>query len=106
MKISTNQVRKLRPTISKIVIALALASVMGGIAVTPAHSKGNDDRKGYQGKGGKKGEQRGDRDRREYRPGYLQPNYYSQPVYAPPPVYYAPQPSPGISLFLPLNIRF
>ena len=106
MKTSIKQTRNLRPTISKIVMALASASVIGAIAVTPAHGKGNDGRKGYQGKGGQKVEQRGNRDRREYRPGYLQPNYYSQPVYAPPPVYYAPQPSPGISLFLPLNIRF
>jgi hypothetical protein len=106
MKTSTTRAKHFRPTISKIVIAVALASVMGGIAVTPTHAKGNDDRKGYQGKGGQKGEQRGYRDRREYRPQYQHPNYYSQPVYAPPPVYYAPQPSPGISLFLPLNIRF
>jgi hypothetical protein len=106
MTISTNQVSNLRRTIGRIMMALALASVMGSIAVTPAHGKGNDDRRGYQGKGGQRGEQRGNRDRREYRPEYVQPNYYSQPVYAPPPVYYAPQPSPGISLFLPLNIRF
>jgi hypothetical protein len=26
-------------------------------------------------------------------------------VFVPPPVYYAPQQSPGINLFLPLNLR-
>jgi hypothetical protein len=105
MKTSTNQARNLRPTISKIVAALACASVMGGIAMTPAHARDNDDRKGHQDKGWHKGERQGDRDRREYRPVYQRPYFYAQPVYAPPPVYYAPQPSPGISLFLPLNIH-
>lgn len=46
----------------------------------------------------------GDRnDRRRYD----QEHYwrYQQPVYAPPPVQYAPEPSPGINLVLPLEIR-
>jgi hypothetical protein len=30
---------------------------------------------------------------------------YAEPVYAPPPVYYQPQSSPGISLFLPFDLR-
>lgn len=29
---------------------------------------------------------------------------YAQPVYVPAPEYYQPQPSPGISLFLPLEL--
>jgi len=71
-------------------MALTLASVMCGMAVTPALARDNDRRN-----------QRGhEHDRR----GYQHP-YYSQPVYVPPPVYYAPQPSPGISLFFPLNFR-
>jgi hypothetical protein len=37
------------------------------------------------------------RDESEYR--------YAAPVYAPPPVYYQPQSSPGISLFLPFDLR-
>lgn len=40
-----------------------------------------------------------------YRPYYPQPYLYAQPVYVPPPVYYAPRPSPGISLFFPLDLR-
>jgi hypothetical protein len=36
---------------------------------------------------------------------YQHPYHYSQPVYAPPPVYYAPQQSPGISFFFPLDYR-
>ena len=110
MKTSTNQARNFRPTISKVVMALAFASVMGGIAMTPAHGahgkgKGNDDRQGHRDNGGHRGERQGDRNQREYRPQYQRPYYYSQPVYAPPPVYYPPQPSPGISLFFPLDLR-
>ena len=93
MKTSIKQTRNFRPTISKIVMALTLASVMGGISVTPALARDND--------------RRDERGRREqHSPVYRHPHNYSRPVYAPPPVYYAPQPSPGISLFLPLNIRF
>jgi hypothetical protein len=107
MKTSTNQARNLRPTISKIVMALAVASVMGGMAITPALG---DNRKGHQDQGLHKGQFKGDRDRRVYqpvyRPVYQDPYRYSQPVYAPPPVYYDPQPSAGISLFFPLDIRF
>ena len=107
MKTSTNQARNFRPTISKIVMALAVASVMGAMAMTPALG---DNRKGHQDQGLHKGQSKGDRDRREsrpvYRPVYEHPYDYSQPVYAPPPVYYEPQQSPGISLFFPLDIRF
>jgi hypothetical protein len=107
MKTSTNQARNLRPTIGKIAMALAVASVMGAMAVTPALG---DNRKGHQDQGLHKGQYKGDRDRTVYqpvyRPVYQDPYRYSQPVYAPPPVYYEPQPSPGISLFFPLDIRF
>jgi len=100
MKTSTTQARNFRPTIGRIVTALAVASVMGGMAMTPA--LGAD-------KGWHKGEWKGDRNRPvyvyDYRPVYRAPYYYSQPVYAPPPVYYYPQPSPGISLFFPIDIR-
>ncbi len=33
------------------------------------------------------------------------PPVYPQPIYVPPPVYYQPQQPPGISLFLPFNLR-
>ena len=101
MKTSTNQARNLRPTISKIVMTLAIASVMGGMAITPALG---DNRQGHQDRGMHKGERQGDRERLSTGLCISALNY-SQPVYAPPPVYYAPEPSPGISLFLPLNIR-
>ena len=105
MNTSITQAGKLRPTISKIVAALAVASVVGAMSMTPAHGRDNDERQGYRDNGWHKGERHGDRDRRERRPVYQRPYYYSQPVYAPPPVYYAPPPSPGISLFLTLNIH-
>jgi hypothetical protein len=110
MKTSTNQARNFKPTISKIVMALAVASVMGGMAITPALGKDNDNRKGHRDNdrqvhrdnGRHNGEWRGERNVRR---GYQQPYYYSQPVYAPPPVYYDPQPSAGINLVFPLNFR-
>jgi len=116
MKTSIKQARNCRPTISKIVMALAVASVMGGMSITPALA-GNDhrdrnQRQVHRDNGRHNGEWRGHRNhRRAYvqtyyysQPYYYQP-YYAQPVYVPPPVYYAPQPSPGISLFFPLHIR-
>jgi Ni/Co efflux regulator RcnB len=106
MKTSTNQARKLRPTISKIVMALAVASVMGGTSITPAIAdndhRANNHRQVHRDNGRHNDERRGDRDDRR---GYQQPYYYSQPVYAPPPVYYDPRPSAGINLVFPLNFR-
>jgi hypothetical protein len=105
MKTSTQQAKNFRPTIHKIVMALALVSLMGSMSMTPALSRDEGDRRGHADKGWHKGEQQGDRGRREYRPEYQHPYRYAQPVYAPPPVYYAPPPSPGISLFFPLDIH-
>jgi hypothetical protein len=94
MKTSTKQAGNFGPAIGKAVTALALASVMG-ISVAPALARDNDRHDG----------RRHERDWREHRPEYRRPYNYSQPVYVPPPVYYAPQQSPGISIFLPLDFR-
>ena len=106
MKTSTKQARNSGPTISKIVMALAVASVIGGMAITPAFAadnhRDNNHRQVHRDNGRHNGEWRGDRNDRR---GYQQSYYYSQPVYAPPPVYYDPQPSAGISLVFPLNFR-
>ena len=100
MKTSTKQAWNFRPIIGKTVMALAVASVMG-MAIAPAHAD-NDDRQWHRDNGRHNGEWRGDRRGPYY---YGHPYYYSQPVYAPPPVYYAPQQSPGISFFFPLDIH-
>jgi len=84
-------------------MALAVASVIGCMAMTPAFAD-HDDRGAHHDNGRHRGPPvHVDRDRRDYRPEYRQP-YYAQPVYVPPPVYYAPRQSPGISFFLPLDL--
>ena len=99
MKTSTTQAGKVWPAIGKVVAALAVASMIGGIASTPAHGQGKGWHKGWD-----KGEWRGDYYQGDYRPVYREP-YYSPPVYVPAPVYYYPVQSPGISLFFPLDLR-
>ena len=109
MKTSTTRARNQTRAIGKLMIALAGLVVIGGTAVRPAFAEGNEgnDRRAEQQRQDRHREparnehdRRGDRDhQRRYVP---EPVY---PIYAPPPVYYAPQQSPGISLFLPLNIR-
>ena len=115
MNTSTNRARNLKPAINRIALALAVASVMGAMAMTPARADGHGDRGGHQDQGWHRGQNKGDRHQRDeyrrapqpvYRPVYERPYRYAEPVYAPPPVYYDERPSPGISLFLPLDIRF
>ena len=120
MKISTKQARNFRPTIGKIVIALAFASVMGGMIISSAlgqynqYNQSNESRtRAAQDRNQNDNRNRNARrDQRAYRPAYQHPYHYSQPVYAPPPAYYYPDQrpgislqSPGISLFFPLDIR-
>ncbi len=110
MKISISQARNARPVISKLMISLVFASMIGAIATGPALARDDGGRDQHRDQGGRderqdegrhRGESPYDRDRYEDQ----RPHYYAQPVYAPPPVYYAPQPSPGISLFFPFDIR-
>ena len=103
MTTSMQQLVNSRPTIPGIVVALALVSLLGSMAVTPALSKDGDDRREHSDKGWHKGQWRGDRG--EWRPVYREPYYYARPVYVPQPIYYPPQPSPGITLFFPLDVR-
>jgi Ni/Co efflux regulator RcnB len=100
MKTSTMH---LMPSIGKIMIALAAASVIGATGVKPAFAEGNDRRAEQQDKDRHRERPRADHDRRADRD--RRSEYYQHRVYAPPPVYYVAQPSPGISLFLPLEIR-
>ena len=108
MKLSTRQLRQFVPTFGKVMMGLALASALGSASIAPAFADDND---GHRDNGWHKGEQRAEHHKRDqrneryyYRDRYA-PYYYSAPVYVPPPVYYAPQPSLGISLFFPLDLR-
>src|ERR1700730_9990029 len=110
MKTTTIRSRIFLPRHGKALVALIASSVVCGIAgisMMPAHAEGNDKRDEHYDQDNHKSEKRHDnRERREYeRRRYEQPRYYPQPVYAPPIVYYPPEQSPGISLFLPLDIH-
>ena len=90
-----------RPILGRTALALTLVSVMGGLAM-PAFG---DDREEHRDNGLRNGERHADRDfRRPVHRVYRRPYRYA-PVYAPAPVYYPPRPSPGISLFFPLDVR-
>jgi hypothetical protein len=87
MNTSTTQARHFRRKAGKIAMAIAVASATVGLAMTPAYGDEHDNR-GHE------------RHRVHH---YVR--HDAQPFYAPAPVYYAPQPSPGISLFIPIVIR-
>jgi hypothetical protein len=94
--------------VGRILMTIIFASVIGGLSAGPAlgdnnkrggpKQQGRHDNRRFQ-------EDRGrheDRDRRVYR----HYRYEPEPIYAPPPVFYAPEPSPGISIFFPpIHIR-
>lgn len=99
---ATAKTPRVRAMMGKLVIALALAGVIGGVAV-PARADDDWRRR-----------ERFEREReherqREWREHHRHPVYVAPPpayVYAPPPVVYAPPPPPsGINLIFPLNIR-
>ena len=109
MKPSTTRARHGRSIVGKIVLALAVASVMVGVSMGPALSEDNQRRDRQQERNQRvhQPSHRGHQPaRREYQP-Y---DYYAPPavIYAPPPVVYVPPPSPGISLFfgLPFGHRY
>ncbi len=115
-----------RPATVKAAAAFGLAMAMGVVSTTPAfgddrnhhrdqnqnqnqnQNHGNQHASSRQGHNGNwQGDQRYDHSRdyrgyRDYRGNYYDNQRY---VYAPPPVAYVPQPAPGISLFIPLQIR-
>lgn len=116
---SSTQARYFRPTTRKVAMALSLASLIGGMSISPALAEG-DNGHGRSDPDGDRGGQRewhGNRPghgyqagyqpeyRPEYRPQHVQHYHYAQPVFVPPPVYYEPRQSPGISFFFPLDLR-
>jgi hypothetical protein len=110
MKSSIRKIGHLRLNRHKVAMALAFASLVGGLSMSPAVAARDDghDRGNRQGDHGQRAWQnnRGNYGYRpQYRPEYRRPYNYEQPVYIPPPVYYEPRQSPGISLFFPLDLR-
>lgn len=111
MKSSIRQARHFSSTGAKVAMALAFASLISGMFISPAYAAKDDGHsRAAQQRGARS--QRGhhvNRERNEYRPQYRpqyrRPYYYAEPVYVPPPVYYEPRQSPGISLFFPLDLR-
>ena len=116
MSTSNTRAKHLRSTVGTIVMALAFASVIGGLSVVPAfgqdtnrrqwqQEQGRYERERHDGRGWyerERHDRRGwyERDRRAY-----QPYRYSAPIYVPPPVVYGPYPPPSIHLFFPFHFR-
>jgi hypothetical protein len=65
-------------------MAIVVASALAGFGMTPAYGDEHGNR-GHE---------------RHHTRHYAQPSFYARA-----PVYYAPQPSAGISLFIPIVIR-
>jgi len=106
MKTMKTRSRFLSSLHGKVVVALIATCGMTGIGMMPAHADGNDKHDEHQDKGNHKDQGHGDKDHGDRdRRGHQEPHYYPQPVYAPPPVYYPSQQSPGITLFVPLDIH-
>jgi hypothetical protein len=83
----------------RLAMALVLAAALGSLAAAPALAR-DEHGGGHQARGGHDhGHDRG------HGGGGFDVGVYADPVYAPAPVYYDPQPSPGISVMLPLNVR-
>jgi len=109
MKTTTVRSRIFSPRRGKALVALIASAVVcgaAGISMMPAHADGNDKRDEHRDEhhdnGDHKDQKHDDRGRHGHE---QQPRYYPQPVYAPPVVYYPQQQSPGISIFLPLDIQ-
>jgi len=80
MRTSNTRARKFRSTVGRIVMALVVASMIGGISIAPAFAKDDNRGRGHE-----------ERGRRGHDRGHEPRGYYQEPVYAPPPVVYAPQ---------------
>lgn len=122
MKTVIQHPRYLKSTACKVVTALAFTLAIGVFSMSPAfadhgrgggghgHGYGYGYGYGHDDHGGWRGGHGGYRGYRGYRGyGYGGNGYgygYAQPVYVPPPVYVVPPQSPGISLVVPLHLRF
>lgn len=98
---SITRAKPARSTAGKVLLAVALASAIGGLSTGPALGQDHGWRQGPPDRGQYQHDRRDDRRRRVYRRAYPAP-VYAAPVYAPPPVVYVPSPSVGVHLFFPL----
>lgn len=110
MNSSIRQLGAFRPAGHQVAIALAFASLIGGLSMAPAFASRSDehdrgDRQDHRDQRASHGYRENYGYRQDYRPRYRRPYYYERPVYVPPPVYYEPRQSPGINLFFPLDLR-
>jgi hypothetical protein len=93
-------------TLRQVALTLLIAPLC--LIALPAFAQHDDhhDRDNHDG-----GSHRGDDRRNDHRVAehggnrYGRDYSYAQPVYVPAPVYRQPRPSPGISVFLPLDLR-
>jgi hypothetical protein len=92
----------------KILVALAFASVIGGLSVGTALGDDNGRRHAQQNRDRYERDRHErdwpERDRRDNRGWRDNRGHWHahRPFYAPPPVVHVPAPSPGISIFFPL----
>jgi hypothetical protein len=100
----------------RLVLALGVAALAGGIATAPARADDDHWHHGHDGRRDHRGHERRDHHWREHHPYVVgaYPGYaYGYPppppvVYAPPPVVYAPPvyaPAPAVSFVFPLHIH-
>ena len=98
----TSSTWNFRSIVSKIMMVLVLAAMIGSIDVVPSFGKDahkDNGRKEVRGRGN-------DRDRHVQGRPYGYYGHGERDYYPPPPVVYEPPPPPGISIFLPpLYIR-
>jgi hypothetical protein len=95
----TSSTWNFRSTISKLIMGLALAVMIGSIGVAPAIGRDNDDRHD-KGRYEKRGHAYG-HDKHVYRPYGYNDGYRERGYYPAPPVVYAPPRPPGIGIFFP-----
>jgi hypothetical protein len=105
MKLTTFQAAVQTAAISSRSFSLVLGSALSALIIGTVYAADNAKRDEHQGKSSEhRDEPHRDRDRDRDRHGYVNGNYYAQPVYA-PPVIAVPVQSPGINLFVPLDIH-
>jgi hypothetical protein len=84
-----------------ILLSALVALALCGYGITPAMADDHHPQRSNEHRVDQRHDVR--HDRGDYRDRH-DPYFYAPPVYA-PPVYVAPAPSPGVSLFFPLDIR-